>query len=49
MAQQVKALASKPDDLTLVPQTYTMEGENRPSQAVLCSTMGCVLQVRARL
>lgn len=28
MAQQVKALAPKPDDLSSVPQTRMVEGEN---------------------
>lgn len=30
MAQQVRAaLATKPDDLHLIPGTYTVKGENR--------------------
>lgn len=36
MAQQVRAaLATKPDDLHLIPGTYAVEGENGLLQVVL--------------
>lgn len=41
MAQQVKALAATPDDLSLIPRTY---GEKRePVLAKLFSDLTCVL------
>lgn len=35
MAQQEKALATKPDYRNLIPETYIERGENRFPQAVL--------------
>lgn len=35
MAQRVTALATKSDDLSLIPGTYVVEGKNRLSQVVL--------------
>lgn len=37
MAQWVKALVTKPNDLTLTPGTNTEEGENQCLQSVLTS------------
>jgi hypothetical protein len=34
MAQRVKGLAAKPEDLSLIPGTYTVKGENRLLQVV---------------
>lgn len=34
MAQRVKSLATKPNDLNLVPGTHMVEGENRLSSSV---------------
>ena len=35
MAQQVKVLASKPDNLSSIPETSVMEGENQLYKVVI--------------
>lgn len=35
MAERIKVLADRPDDLSLIPENYTVEGENLPQQVVL--------------
>lgn len=35
MAEQVKALATRPDKLASVPRTYVVEGQNQLPQVVL--------------
>lgn len=40
MVQKAKVLASKPDDLSSVPGTYTVVRENQLRLAVLWSHMG---------
>lgn len=37
MAQRVKGLAAKPDDLDLIPGTYLVEGGNGLQRVVLIS------------
>ena len=40
-AQQVKALGPKPANLSSIPGTLTVEGENQHIQVVLCSSPMC--------
>jgi hypothetical protein len=35
MAQQVRALSARPDDLIWIPMIHTMEGKHQPLEAVL--------------
>lgn len=35
MAQQIKALVAKPGNLSLIPKTHTVEGENFLPKVVL--------------
>ena len=41
MAQQVKALAAKPDDLSSSPRIRVMEGEHQLPQVSLCLSHVC--------
>lgn len=43
MAQCIKALAAKPDDLSLVSYIHMMEGENCLLQAVHMCAVECTL------
>lgn len=41
MAQEVKVLASKPDDLSSIPGSHTTKGENQLLKVVLCFIYRC--------
>lgn len=41
MAQEVKVLASKPDDLSSIPGSHTTKGENQLLKVVLCFISRC--------
>lgn len=47
MIQKAKVLASKPDDLSSIPGTYTVVRENQLRLAVLWSHMGINVCVHA--
>lgn len=38
MVQQIKALVTKPDHLSLIPRIHMVERENQLLQVVLCPT-----------